>query len=85
MDIAYLLLGLALKSASVRPKYVSLEVSLELCDYRDLKGKYDRVVSIEMIEAVDEKYWRKYFKKIKDVLKKNGLAGIQVILIKNKS
>ena len=76
-----------LKFATNRIKELKLDdkVTLELCDYRDLKGKYDRVVSIEMIEAVGEKYWRNYFKKIKDVLKKDGLAGIQVILINNKS
>ena len=76
-----------LKFATNRIKDSKLEnkVSLELCDYRDLKGKYDRVVSIEMIEAVGEKYWKNYFKKIKDVLKKDGMAGIQVILINNKS
>ena len=76
-----------LKFASNRIKESKLEnkVSLELCDYRDLKGKYDRVVSIEMIEAVGEKYWKNYFEKIKDVLKKDGMAGIQVILINNKS
>ena len=76
-----------LKFATNRIQELKLDnkVSLELCDYRDLKGKYDRVVSIEMIEAVGEKYWRNYFKKIKDVLKKDGLAGIQVILINNKS
>jgi len=76
-----------LKFATNRIKELNLDnkVSLELCDYRDLKGKYDRVVSIEMIEAVGEKYWRNYFKKIKDVLKEDGLAGIQVILINNKS
>ena len=76
-----------LKFATNRIKESKLDdkVTLELCDYRDLKGKYDRVVSIEMIEAVGEKYWKNYFKKIKDVLKKDGLAGIQVILINNKS
>ena len=76
-----------LKFATNRIKELKLDdkVTLELCDYRDLKGKYDRVVSIEMIEAVGEKYWKNYFKKIKDVLKKDGLAGIQVILINNKS
>ena len=76
-----------LKFATNRIKKSKLEnkVSLELCDYRDLKGKYDRVVSIEMIEAVGEKYWKNYFKKIKDVLKKDGLAGIQVILMNNKN
>ena len=56
-----------------------------MCDYRDLKGKYDRVVSIEMIEAVGEKYWLDYFKKIKQVLTKDGMAGLQVILINDKS
>jgi cyclopropane-fatty-acyl-phospholipid synthase len=76
-----------LKFAKSRIKKQGLEdkVSLELCDYRDLKGKYDRVVSIEMIEAVGEKYWLDYFKKIKQVLTKDGMAGIQVILINDKS
>tara|TARA_Y100000741_G_scaffold352975_1_gene325635 strand:- start:63 stop:1232 length:1170 start_codon:yes stop_codon:yes gene_type:complete len=76
-----------LKFAKNRIKESKLEnkVSLELCDYRDLKGKYDRIVSIEMIEAVGEKYWKNYFSKIKEVLKKDGMAGIQVILINNKS
>jgi cyclopropane-fatty-acyl-phospholipid synthase len=76
-----------LEFAKNRIKDSKLEnkVSLELCDYRDLKGKYDRVVSIEMIEAVGEKYWKNYFNKIKDVLKKDGMAGIQVILINNRS
>ena len=76
-----------LKFATNRIKESKLEnkVSLELCDYRDLKGKYDRVVSIEMIEAVGEKYWKNYFKKIKDVLNKDGMAGIQVILMNNKN
>ena len=76
-----------LKFAKNRIKQSKLEdkVSLELCDYRDLKGKYDRVVSIEMIEAVGEKYWNNYFRKIRDVLKKDGIAGIQVILMNNKN
>ena len=76
-----------LEFAKSRIKNQGLEdkVSLDLCDYRDLKGQYDRVVSIEMIEAVGEKYWIDYFKKIKEVLTKDGMAGIQVILINNKS
>ena len=76
-----------LKFAKNRIKQSKLEdkVSLELCDYRDLKGKCDRVVSIEMIEAVGEKYWNNYFRKIRDVLKKDGIAGIQVILMNNKN
>ena len=76
-----------LKFAKSRIENQGLEekVTFDLCDYRDLKGKYDRVVSIEMIEAVGEKYWIDYFKKIKEVLTKDGMAGIQVILINNKS
>lgn len=50
-------------------------------DYRLQKGKYDSIVSIEMIEAVGEKYWPIYFKKIKDLLKPNGKAVIQGITI----
>ena len=57
---------------------------VHLCDYRDLKGSFDRIISIEMIEAVGEKYWDTYFSKINEVLKKDGLAGIQMILIDNK-
>ena len=57
---------------------------VHLCDYRDLKGSFDRIISIEMIEAVGENYWDTYFSKINEVLKKGGLAGIQMILIDNK-
>ena len=57
---------------------------VHLCDYRDLKGSFDRIISIEMIEAVGEKYWDIYFSKINECLKTNGLAGIQMILIDNK-
>ena len=52
-------------------------------DYRDQKGKYDSIVSIEMIEAVGQTYWPTYFKKIKSLLNKNGKAIIQSILIDN--
>jgi cyclopropane-fatty-acyl-phospholipid synthase len=56
---------------------------LRLQDYRDVKEKFDRVVSIEMIEAVGEKYWPAYFGKIADVLKPGGRAVLQVITIAN--
>jgi len=39
-------------------------VQLELCDYRDLRGEYDAVVSIEMFEAVGEQYWPQYFRTV---------------------
>jgi cyclopropane-fatty-acyl-phospholipid synthase len=57
---------------------------LRLQDYRDVSEKFDRVVSVEMIEAVGEKYWPAYFGKISDVLKPGGLAVLQVITIANE-
>ena len=59
-------------------------IKVELIDYRNLKGKFDRIVSIEMFEAVGEKYWDIYFKKVKELLKTNGLAAFQIITINNK-
>ncbi len=50
-------------------------------DYRDVSGRYDAVVSIEMIEAVGEAWWPSYFSKVREVLKPGGRAGIQSIVI----
>jgi cyclopropane-fatty-acyl-phospholipid synthase len=50
-------------------------------DYRDIQGVYDRIVSIEMFEAVGEKYWPLYFQKIRNSLVKGGRALIQTITI----
>ena len=54
-----------------------------MLDYRDLKNKYDNIISIEMIEAVGEKYLNKYFTTIKNNLNPNGKAAIQSIVIKD--
>ena len=62
----------------------SEKVDLRLQDYRDVTEKFDRVVSIEMIEAVGEKYWPAYFGKIASVLKPGGHAVLQVITIANE-
>ena len=59
------------------------KVNVRFLDYRDLKGKYDKIASIEMIEAVGEKYLNDYFKKIKNSLNKNGKAAIQGITIRD--
>jgi cyclopropane-fatty-acyl-phospholipid synthase len=56
-------------------------VELRLQDYRDVGGSFDRVVSIEMIEAVGEGYWPAYFGKIAEVLRPGGTALIQAITI----
>ncbi len=53
-------------------------------DYRDVEGQFDKVASIEMFEAVGEKYWPAYFSKIAAVLKPGGKAGLQVITIKDE-
>ena len=60
------------------------KVNVMFLDYRDLKEKYDKIASIEMIEAVGEIYLDKYFKTIKNSLKHDGCAAIQGITIKNE-
>ena len=59
------------------------KVNVMFLDYRDLKDKYDKVASIEMIEAVGEKYLDKYFSTIKKSLNLNGIAAIQGIIIRD--
>ena len=54
---------------------------LFLQDYRDHTGNYDAVVSIEMFEAVGEKYWPAYFEAVSRCLKPGGYAAIQSIVI----
>lgn len=56
-------------------------VQLQLCDYRDLDGEYDAVVSIEMFEAVGEQYWPQYFRTVAARLKPGGQALVQSITI----
>lgn len=52
-----------------------------LQDYRDLDGQYDRIASIEMIEAVGEEHWPLFFQTLHDRLKPGGIAAIQAITI----
>ena len=54
---------------------------LELRDYRDIDGSYDAVVSIEMFEAVGERYWPEYFRTVAARLKPGGKALVQSITI----
>jgi cyclopropane-fatty-acyl-phospholipid synthase len=60
---------------------VADRVTFELRDYRDVTGHYDRVVSIEMYEAVGEEYWPAYFEAIAKALKPGGIAALQGITI----
>ncbi|WP_415314699.1 class I SAM-dependent methyltransferase [Candidatus Pelagibacter sp. Uisw_137] len=57
------------------------KVNIEIKDYRDLKSKYDHIVSIEMIEAVGQNYLDSYFNTIKNNLTSSGTVGIQAITI----
>ena len=60
------------------------KVNIEIKDYRDLKGKYNSVASIEMIEAVGQNYLEGYFKTIKNNLSDGGKAAIQAITIDDR-
>ena len=54
-------------------------VTIDLCDYRDVRGRYDAVVSVEMIEAVGYRYWPEYFAVLDRHLKPGGKVGLQAI------
>ena len=60
---------------------VSERVTFRLQDYRDVVGRFDAVASIEMFEAVGEKYWPQFFRALARCLKPTGRAGLQVITI----
>ena len=59
------------------------KVNVLFLDYRDLQDKYDKIASIEMIEAVGENYLGKYFETIKKSLNKDGSAALQGITIRD--
>lgn len=61
---------------------MSGHVNLIQQDYRDIRGSFDKVASIEMVEAVGERYWGDYFGKVGSSLKSNGTAVIQGITIR---
>ncbi|SDD55341.1 cyclopropane-fatty-acyl-phospholipid synthase [Cupriavidus sp. YR651] len=72
---------LALAQGRIADAGLEEHVTLALCDYRDLTGTYDAVVSIEMFEAVGEAYWRTYFDIVRRRLRPGGQALIQSITI----
>lgn len=63
---------------------LSDRVSILKKDYRDVEGQFDKIASIEMFEAVGEKYWPTYFGKIHDLMKPDGRAGLQIITIRDE-
>jgi cyclopropane-fatty-acyl-phospholipid synthase len=73
------------KLATQRVKDAGLEdqVTVLLEDYRDLQGKYDRLVSVEMIEAVGWQYFDEYFRRCDQLLTDDGAMLLQAITIRD--
>ncbi len=68
-----------LANERIQKENLSDRVTVILKDYRLMDGKFDKLVSIEMLEAVGAEYYNDYFKKCSDLLKKDGIFAIQVI------
>ena len=60
---------------------VADRVQVDLCDYRDVEGTHDAVVSVEMIEAVGYRYWPTYFDVLARAVKPGGRIGLQAITL----
>jgi cyclopropane-fatty-acyl-phospholipid synthase len=58
---------------------VSDKVKFELMDYRDVTGTFDRVASVGMLEHVGQAFFRPYFRKIREVLKPDGIAVVHTM------
>lgn len=67
----------------VRAAGLQDQIEVLLCDYRDLPGRYDKLVSIEMIEAIGASYLDTFFSKVASLLRPDGLALIQAITIED--
>jgi cyclopropane-fatty-acyl-phospholipid synthase len=74
---------LAFAQARMQREGLNERVDLRIQDYRVVDGAFDKIASIEMFEAVGEKYWPAYFSKVASVLKPGGRAGLQVITIRD--
>ncbi|RAN82968.1 SAM-dependent methyltransferase [Bacillus sp. SRB_336] len=73
----------ALASERVAAAGMSAHIELLLQDYRDLHGQYDKLVSIEMVEAIGASYLDVYFEKLGSLLEPDGLALVQAITIED--
>ncbi|MEE2048511.1 class I SAM-dependent methyltransferase, partial [Nocardiopsis tropica] len=58
-------------------------VEVELCDYRDVRGVHDAVVSVEMVEAVGERYWPVYFAALDRLVRPGGRVALQSITMEH--
>jgi cyclopropane-fatty-acyl-phospholipid synthase len=68
-----------LAKEKIKKEKLDPKIEVLLMDYRKLSGTYDRIVSIEMLEAVGADYYDEYFTKCSQLLKRNGILALQVI------
>lgn len=73
---------LAFANDEIAARGLSDRIDLHLRDYREETARYDRVVSIEMLEAVGEEYWPAYFGKLRTNMMATGRAVVQAITIR---
>ena len=72
---------LALRARGCAAGTLTQRADLRLQDYRDVGGRFDRIVSVEMLEAVGERFWPAYFGKLRQALTDTGIAVLQAITI----
>ena len=70
--------------ARMERKGLTDQVDIVFQDYRDERGTFDKIVSVEMFEAVGEAYWSTYYTTLKNRLKPGGRAGLQIITIQDR-
>ncbi|MBU1803160.1 MAG: cyclopropane-fatty-acyl-phospholipid synthase family protein [Actinobacteria bacterium] len=69
----------ALADQRIAAAGLSEQISVEICDYREVQGSFDAIVSVEMIEAVGWQYWQTYFETLDRVLAPGGKICVQAI------
>jgi cyclopropane-fatty-acyl-phospholipid synthase len=71
-------------SRLIQAQDLTERVTVELRDYRDVDGRFDRIASIEMLEAVGETYWPLFAERLRALLAPGGRVGLQVITIQDE-
>lgn len=74
----------AFASERIQAAGLNEKVEIRLQDYRDVDGRFDRIASIEMFEAVGESYWPVYFGKLSSLIEPGGVIGLQIITIADR-
>jgi cyclopropane-fatty-acyl-phospholipid synthase len=72
-------------AAAIQADGLGDRIDLRRQDYREVTGCFDRIVSIEMLEAVGARYWPRYFAQVRDRLRAGGRAAIQTIVISDSA